>query len=69
MFDTRSGFWLMASIVIVSVLATAAVILFAPDAELTYSTFDVGDRLPDGGHPAAWSRSCRSPASGASAAA
>jgi large-conductance mechanosensitive channel len=39
MFDTRSGFWLMASIVIASVLATGAVIIFAPDAELTYSTF------------------------------
>ena len=31
MFDTRSGFWLMASIVITAVLATGAVILFAPD--------------------------------------
>jgi hypothetical protein len=39
MFNTRSGFWLMASIVIASVLATIAVILFAPDEELTYSTF------------------------------
>src|SRR5688500_7416497 len=39
MFDTRSGFWLMASIAIASVLATVAVILFAPDDELTHSTF------------------------------
>jgi len=39
MFDSRSGFWLMASIVITALLATAAVILFAPDRELTYSTF------------------------------
>lgn len=39
MFDTRSGFWLMASIAITAVIATAAVILFAPDDELTYSTF------------------------------
>jgi ABC-2 type transport system permease protein len=39
MFDTRSGFWLMSSIVIAAVLATGAVILFAPDSELTYSTF------------------------------
>ena len=39
MFDTRSGFWLMASIVIAAVVATGAVILFAPDDELTYSTF------------------------------
>ena len=31
MFDTRSGFWLMASIGIAALLATGAVILFAPD--------------------------------------
>ena len=53
MFDTRSGFWLIASIVITAVLATGGVILFAPDGELTYSTFVVRDPLPDGGHPAA----------------
>ncbi len=39
MFDTRSGWWLMASIAITSVLATAAVIAFAPDSALTYETF------------------------------
>jgi ABC-2 type transport system permease protein len=39
MFDTRSGFWLMASIVITSVLATAAIIVFAPDDQLTYENF------------------------------
>ncbi len=39
MFDTRSGFWLMASIVITSVLATAAIIAFAPDEEQTYENF------------------------------
>jgi len=39
MFDTRSGFWLIASIVITALLATGAVILFAPDSELTYSSF------------------------------
>jgi ABC-2 type transport system permease protein len=39
MFDTRSGFWLMMSIAIAAVLATGAVILFAPDRELKYSTF------------------------------
>ena len=46
MFDTRSGFWLMASIVITSVLATGAVILFAPDDELTYSTFAAAIGFP-----------------------
>jgi hypothetical protein len=39
MFDTRSGFWLMASIVIAGVLSTVATILLAPDSQLTYYTF------------------------------
>ena len=39
MFDTRSGFWLMASVVIVAVLATIGVILWAPDSAITYGTF------------------------------
>jgi ABC-2 type transport system permease protein len=39
MFDTRSGFWLMASIVIAALLSTVGTILFAPDADLTYYTF------------------------------
>jgi ABC-2 type transport system permease protein len=46
MFDTRSGFWLMASIAIAALLATAAVILFAPDKELAYSTYATAMRLP-----------------------
>lgn len=39
MFDTRSGFWLMASIVIAALVATVATIAFAPDQDLTYYTF------------------------------
>jgi ABC-type transport system involved in multi-copper enzyme maturation permease subunit len=39
MFDTRSGFWLMASIVIAGLLSTVATILLAPDEDLTYYTF------------------------------
>jgi len=39
MFDTRSGFWLMASIVITALLTTVGTIAFAPDADLTYYTF------------------------------
>jgi ABC-2 type transport system permease protein len=39
MFDTRSGFWLMASIVITALLTMIATVLFAPDADLTYYTF------------------------------
>ena len=45
-FDTRSGFWLLASIVITSVLATGAVILWAPESELTYSTFAAAIGVP-----------------------
>jgi hypothetical protein len=39
MFDTRSGFWMMASILITAVLATAALIVFAPEEELVYGSF------------------------------
>jgi len=39
MFDTRSGFWLMASIAIAAVLTTVAMILFAPAEQLTYYAF------------------------------
>jgi ABC-2 type transport system permease protein len=46
MLDTRSGFWLMASIGILALLATAAVILFAPDNKLTYSSFVAAIGIP-----------------------
>jgi len=46
MFDTRSGFWLIASIAITAVLAAAGVILFAADDQLTYSTFATAIRFP-----------------------
>ncbi|HEX5919017.1 MAG TPA: ABC transporter permease subunit [Nocardioides sp.] len=46
MFDTRSGFWLMASLVIVGVLATIGTILFAPDDQLTHNTFAAAIGLP-----------------------
>src|SRR5690606_39344626 len=39
MFDTRAGFWLMASILISSLLATAALIVFAEDEALTFENF------------------------------
>lgn len=45
-FDTRSGFWLMASIAILSVIATAATILFAPDDQLTYEAFATAVGFP-----------------------
>ena len=46
MFDTRSGFWLMASIVISSVLATAAIIVFAPHDKLTFDNFAAAIGVP-----------------------
>ena len=46
MFDTRSGFWLMTSIVTFAVLASIAVVLFAPDHELTYSSFIAAVGIP-----------------------
>ena len=46
MFDTRSGFWLMWSIVISAVLATAAVIAIAPATEQTYDNFGAAIGFP-----------------------
>jgi ABC-2 type transport system permease protein len=45
-FDTRSGFWLTAGIGISALLATAAVILFAPDGDLTYDSFSAAIGIP-----------------------
>jgi len=39
MFDTRSGYWLMMSVGIAAVLATAATLIFAPRDELSYGSF------------------------------
>jgi ABC-2 type transport system permease protein len=46
MFDTRAGLWLLASIGITAALATAAVVAFAPDAELSYGTFGAAVGVP-----------------------
>jgi hypothetical protein len=46
MFDTRSGFWLMTSIGITALLATGAVILFAPDSALTFDSFAAAIGVP-----------------------
>ncbi|WP_395658933.1 ABC transporter permease [Nocardioides sp.] len=45
-FDTRSGFWLLASVGILAVLATAATIVFAPDSAITYDTFGAAIGIP-----------------------
>jgi ABC-2 type transport system permease protein len=39
MFSTRSGFWMLVSIGVLSVIATGAVIIFAPDSAVTYENF------------------------------
>jgi ABC-type transport system involved in multi-copper enzyme maturation permease subunit len=39
MFDTRSGFWLIASIGITGLVATVATVAFAPDDQLTFYNF------------------------------
>ena len=38
MFNTRSGFWMLISIGVLSVIATGAVIIFAPDSAVTYES-------------------------------
>lgn len=45
-FDTRSGFWLLCSIGILSLLTTGAVIAWAPRAEFTYSQFTLAIAVP-----------------------
>lgn len=46
MFDTRSGFWMLLSIGVLSVVATGAVIIFAPDDAVTYQSFATAIGLP-----------------------
>ena len=46
MFDTQAGFWLMVSIAATAVIATGAVILFAPDDALTYDSFAAAIGFP-----------------------
>lgn len=48
MFDTRSGFWLLCSIGILSFLATAAVIIFGHDQDIKYSSFAAAIGIPIG---------------------
>ncbi len=46
MVNTRSGFWLLLSIGALSVIATAAIIIFAPDSEINYYNFSAAIGLP-----------------------
>jgi len=46
MFNTRSGFWLLVSIGVLSVVATGAVLVFAPDSEIAYENFAAAIGFP-----------------------
>ena len=46
MFKTRSGFWMLISIGVLSVIATGVVIIFAPDSAVTYESFATAIGLP-----------------------
>ena len=46
MFNTRSGFWMLISIGVLSVIATGAVIIFAPDSAITYENFATAIGFP-----------------------
>jgi ABC-type transport system involved in multi-copper enzyme maturation permease subunit len=46
MFDTRAGFWLMASILIAGLISTIATIVFAPGSDLTFYTFSEAIGFP-----------------------
>jgi hypothetical protein len=46
MFNTRSGFWMLVSIGVLSVIATGAVVTFAPDSAVTYEHFATAIGFP-----------------------
>ncbi|MCL8026534.1 ABC transporter permease subunit [Nocardioides bruguierae] len=46
MVDTRAGLWLMVGIAVASVLASAAVVLWAPDSMIDYSSFSTAIGIP-----------------------
>ncbi|MBC9225243.1 ABC transporter permease subunit [Aeromicrobium sp. 636] len=46
MFDTRSGFWLLVSIGVLAVASTVAVVVVAPDANITYWSFGTAIGFP-----------------------
>jgi hypothetical protein len=46
MFNTRAGFWLMVSIAASALIATASVIVFAPDSAQTYDNFGAAIGIP-----------------------
>ncbi len=46
MFNTRSGFWLLVSIGVLSVISAGSVLIFAPDSDVTYWSFTRASGFP-----------------------
>jgi hypothetical protein len=46
MFNTRSGFWMLVSIGVLSVIAAGSVLVFAPDSDVTYESFTRASGFP-----------------------
>jgi hypothetical protein len=46
MFNTRSGFWMLVSIGVLSPIATGSVIIFAPNSDVTYESFARASGFP-----------------------
>jgi ABC-2 type transport system permease protein len=46
MFDTRSGFWMLVSIGVLTPLSAGSVVVFAPDSDVTYESFTRASGFP-----------------------
>jgi hypothetical protein len=46
MFDTRSGFWLMAGVVLLSLIASGAVLIFGGESDVTYANMSSAIGIP-----------------------
>ena len=46
MFDTRSGFWMLVSIGILTPISAGSVVVFAPDSDVTYESFTRASGFP-----------------------
>ena len=46
MFDTRSGFWMLVSIGVLTPISAGSVVVFAPDSDVTYESFTRATGFP-----------------------
>lgn len=46
MFNTRSGFWMLVSIGVLTPIAAGSVVIFAPDSDVTYESFSRASGFP-----------------------